>query len=133
MRPEDLSLADGGEPIFTGRVDIVEHLGELTLLYVDCGYGEPIIAKLDGNVELKRDSEVALAAPAEMLHVFDDKGRLPAHRLTLQPVCATASAACLFWRGAGLFLAPALPRTGIFFSLRYRDWNRRRRRFAATP
>ncbi len=46
----------------------------MSLLYVDCGYAEPIIAKLEGNVQLKRDTDVALAAPAEVLHVFDDKG-----------------------------------------------------------
>ena len=74
VRPEDLSLGDGGEHIFTGRVDIVEKLGELTLLYVDCGYDEPIIAKLDGNVDVARESQVTLAAPTDVLHVFDDKG-----------------------------------------------------------
>jgi ABC-type sugar transport system ATPase subunit len=75
VRPENLSLANGGaQPLFHGRIDILEHLGELTLLYVDCGYGEPIIAKLEGYVELKRGSDVALAAPPEVLHVFDDKG-----------------------------------------------------------
>jgi alpha-glucoside transport system ATP-binding protein len=76
VRPENLSLANGaGESIFKGRLDILEHLGELTLLYVDCGYGEPIIAKLEGSVQLKRDSEVALTAPASVLHVFDEKGK----------------------------------------------------------
>ncbi len=75
VRPENLMLANGGaQPLFHGRIDIIEHLGELSLLYVDCGYGEPIVAKLEGYVELKRGAEVALAAPAEVLHVFDDKG-----------------------------------------------------------
>ncbi len=75
VRPENLALANGGaQPLFHGRLDIVEHLGELTLLYVDCGYGEPIIAKLEGFVQIERGSEVALAAPPDMLHVFDDKG-----------------------------------------------------------
>jgi alpha-glucoside transport system ATP-binding protein len=75
VRPENLSLANGAQPIFKGRLDILEHLGELTLLYVDCGYAEPIIAKIEGNVQIKRDSEVALTAPASVLHVFDEKGK----------------------------------------------------------
>ncbi len=75
VRPEDLSLTNGGEPIFHGTVDIVEQLGELTLLYVNCGYGEPIIAKLEGNVAIKRNSEVQLSAPIDKLHVFDGKGQ----------------------------------------------------------
>jgi alpha-glucoside transport system ATP-binding protein len=74
VRPENLTLANGAEPIFHGRLDIVEQLGELTLLYVDCGYAEPIIAKIEGNVQIKRDTEIDLAAPADKLHVFDDKG-----------------------------------------------------------
>jgi ABC-type sugar transport system ATPase subunit len=75
VRPENLSLANGsGAPIFHGRLDIIEHLGELSLLYVDCGYEEPIIAKLEGHVKLERNSDVALAAPADVLHVFDDQG-----------------------------------------------------------
>ena len=74
VRPEDLVIANGGNPIFKGRVDIVEHLGELTLLYVDGGYDEPVIVKLDGNVPVARNSEIGLTAPIDRLHVFDPDG-----------------------------------------------------------
>jgi ABC-type sugar transport system ATPase subunit len=75
VRPEDLVLATGGDAIFKGKVEIVEHLGELTLLYVDCGFGgEPIIAKLDGNVPIERGRDIALTADIDRLHVFDEKG-----------------------------------------------------------
>ncbi len=75
VRPENLSLANGsGQPLFRGRIDILEHLGELTLLYVDCGYGEPIVAKIEGYVKIERHSEVTLSAPPGALHVFDDQG-----------------------------------------------------------
>jgi len=74
VRPENLVLTSGDDAIFRGRVDVSEHLGELTLLYVDCGYPEPIIAKLEGNVAIKRNEQVGLTAPAAALHVFDDKG-----------------------------------------------------------
>jgi len=74
VRPEDLEIATGGDAIFRGRIDVAEHLGELTLLYVDCGYQEPIIAKLDGNVPVKRNEEVGLTAPTAALHVFDADG-----------------------------------------------------------
>jgi len=80
VRPEDLNLTDGDDAIFRGRVDVSEHLGELTLLYVDCGYEEPIIAKLEGNVPIKRHAEVGLTAPVAAVHVFDDKGRAFARR-----------------------------------------------------
>jgi ABC-type sugar transport system ATPase subunit len=75
VRPEHLTVTTGDDAIFRGRVDVSEHLGELTLVYLDCGYGEPIIAKLDGNVPVKRNEEIGLAAPPGALHVFDDKGK----------------------------------------------------------
>ncbi|MEJ0012051.1 MAG: sn-glycerol-3-phosphate ABC transporter ATP-binding protein UgpC [Bauldia sp.] len=75
VRPEDLTLTQGTDAIFKGRVEIVEHLGELTLLYVDCGNpDEPVLAKLPGNAMVKRGDEVSLTAPISTLHVFDDKG-----------------------------------------------------------
>ncbi|MCP4380926.1 MAG: ABC transporter ATP-binding protein [Hyphomicrobiales bacterium] len=75
VRPEDLGLADGRETIFTGTVDIVEKLGEVTLLYVNCGNpDEPILAKLDGIANIKRGETVSLAAAASDIHVFDEKG-----------------------------------------------------------
>ncbi|MEX2318482.1 MAG: TOBE domain-containing protein, partial [Bauldia sp.] len=74
-RPEDLALTTGGDAIFKGKVEIVEHLGELTMLYVDCGYGDNhVIAKLDGNVPMERGREVGLTAPINTLHVFDENG-----------------------------------------------------------
>jgi ABC-type sugar transport system ATPase subunit len=74
VRPEDLVLTTGADAIVKGTVDIVEHLGELTLLYVDCGYDEPIVAKLDGNVAVARGSNIGLTAPTNTLHVFDENG-----------------------------------------------------------
>ena len=75
VRPEDLVIANGSGAIFNGQVDIVEKLGEVTLIYVVCGgRDEPIVAKLDGNVNIKSGAEIGLTAPAETLHVFDEKG-----------------------------------------------------------
>ena len=74
IRPEDLDVTDGADAIFHGTVDIVEKLGELTLLYVDCGYEEPVIAKLEGTVPIKRGQKVGLTAASAKVHVFDDKG-----------------------------------------------------------
>ena len=76
VRPEDMRLANGGDAVFSGTVQIVEKLGEVTLVYADCGDPEsPIIAKLDGIVPLKRGETVGLTAPTELQHVFDDQGR----------------------------------------------------------
>jgi len=76
VRPEDLAIATGSDIIFKGTVDIVEQLGEVTLLYVDCGNGaEPVVAKLDGIVSVKKGDTVALTAAADKMYVFDADGR----------------------------------------------------------
>ncbi len=75
VRPEALWIDGKGEAIFRGRVDFAEHLGELTLLYVDCGFDEPIIAKIEGYVKIDRHSEVTLSALPGVIHVFDDQGQ----------------------------------------------------------
>ena len=76
VRPEDLVLTTGNDAIFSGTVDIVEHLGEVTLLYVDCGnLEEPIVSKLDGIVEIDKGDKIGLTAPIDVLHVFDEKGK----------------------------------------------------------
>ena len=75
VRPEDLRLANGDETIFTGVIDIVEKLGEVTLIYVKSGnLEEPILAKLGGIVDVKRGDTVQLAAETKDLHVFDGNG-----------------------------------------------------------
>ena len=76
VRPEDLTLAEGTGHIFTGTVQIVEKLGEVTLIYVDCGNpAEPVLAKLDGIVSLSKGETVKLGAPTASLHVFDQNGK----------------------------------------------------------
>jgi ABC-type sugar transport system ATPase subunit len=75
VRPEDLTVTNGDNAIFKGKVEIVEKLGEVTMIYVDCGNPEePIVAKLDGNVDIGKGADVALTASIENLHVFDEKG-----------------------------------------------------------
>ena len=76
VRPEDLVLTTGNDAIFRGTVDIVEHLGEVTFLYVDCGnLEEPIVCKLDGIVEINKGDKIGLTAPIDVLHVFDQSGK----------------------------------------------------------
>ena len=68
-------LTKDGNAIFTGVVDIVEKLGEVTLLYVNTGKeDQPIVAKLDGEVNVEKGATVGLTAPVGNLHVFDEKG-----------------------------------------------------------
>ncbi len=72
VRPEDMLLAEG-ECILDGTVDVVEALGEVTLLYFVAERGhEPLIAKLPGiHADLKGQT-VRLTAAPEKVHLFAD-------------------------------------------------------------
>ncbi|MEF2070866.1 ABC transporter ATP-binding protein [Consotaella aegiceratis] len=75
VRPENLHLVDRGPALFSGTVTLVESLGEVTLVYVDIGRGEePLVAKLQGEVKLERDTTVALSAEPDALRLFDANG-----------------------------------------------------------
>jgi alpha-glucoside transport system ATP-binding protein len=70
VRPEDFRLAGNGDAgVYTGRVELVEALGEVTLLYFDTA-GANVIAKLPGTQSGLRGSEVTLAAEPAALHLF---------------------------------------------------------------
>ncbi len=76
VRPEDLVLTTGDNYLFDGTVDIVEALGEVTLLYLeDLTDGEPLIAKLPGIVDIRKGQTIRLAAEGSKLHLFDGNGK----------------------------------------------------------
>jgi multiple sugar transport system ATP-binding protein/alpha-glucoside transport system ATP-binding protein len=76
VRPEDLRIATGKNVLFEGRIDYVEQLGEVQMVYLDIGRAEvPLVVKLPGNAEIKRDSTLQLEADADTLHIFDADGR----------------------------------------------------------
>jgi alpha-glucoside transport system ATP-binding protein len=73
VRPEDLVPTDGAA-LYTGKVDIVEALGEVTLLYFEHeGDAETgVVAKLPGIHRDIRHSTVKLAADPAKLHLFHE-------------------------------------------------------------
>jgi alpha-glucoside transport system ATP-binding protein len=71
VRPEDLVHAQGDAYVYEGKVDIVEALGEVTLLYFMAEGGEhPVIGKLPGIHRDLRGSTVRLTAAPEKVHLF---------------------------------------------------------------
>ena len=55
-----------GPALFEGRIDYIEQLGEVQLVYIDLGQGaEPLTAKLGGNVALKRGAVLRIPAGDE--------------------------------------------------------------------
>lgn len=73
IRPEDFMTAEPGQAAFTGRVEITEALGEVTLLYFEKPEGQdPVIGKLPGIHRDMRGREVSLSAEPEKVHLFHE-------------------------------------------------------------
>jgi alpha-glucoside transport system ATP-binding protein len=74
VRPEDfVAAAPGGSHIFSGKVNITEALGEVTLLYLEPQDGrDPVIGKLQGIHNELRGKDVQLTADPAKVHVFLD-------------------------------------------------------------
>ncbi len=72
VRPEDF-VETSGEYIYDGKVDIVEALGEVTLLYFLPEHGrDPVIAKLHGIHPDLRGNNVRLTADPSKVHLFSN-------------------------------------------------------------
>ncbi|TNF19929.1 MAG: sn-glycerol-3-phosphate ABC transporter ATP-binding protein UgpC [Rhodobacteraceae bacterium] len=70
VRPEDL-VATEGEAIFEGKVDFIEALGEVTLLYFEKVAGaDSVIGKLAGIHTEVRGKPVRLTAVPAKVHLF---------------------------------------------------------------
>jgi len=76
VRPEDLAIATGEDFLFEGTVEIVEALGEVTLLYVNGPVEEePVVVKLPGIVDVKKGQSLRFSADKTKLHLFDAAGQ----------------------------------------------------------
>lgn len=72
VRPEDL-VQSNGDYIFEGKVDFVEALGEVTLLYMETvGSDTSVIGKLAGTHKDMRGRAVRFSAVPEKVQVFKD-------------------------------------------------------------
>ncbi|GLQ58003.1 ABC transporter ATP-binding protein [Devosia nitrariae] len=74
VRPEHLDLASPEAALFSGTVDLVEHLGEVTIAYMRLDDGTPMLAKFDRTRELEKGEILHLKAEPSDLHCFDADG-----------------------------------------------------------
>lgn len=75
IRPEDIRLSEFGEQALGGKVEFVESLGEVTMLYVIIGEStEPFIIKMQGIHDFNKGDEVYFTAEPEMTHIFNEDG-----------------------------------------------------------
>ena len=72
VRPEDFVETDG-ESIYDGRVDYIEALGEVTILYFERrANGDQVLAKLAGIHDEVRGKDVKLTADPSKVHIFHE-------------------------------------------------------------
>jgi alpha-glucoside transport system ATP-binding protein len=88
VRPEHLAIIaqETQAPLFSGTVSLVEQLGEVTIVYLDIGAAEPVIAKLEGVRPVAAGQQLALTAQHDKLHFFDAAG----NRLDVAPQALSA-------------------------------------------
>jgi multiple sugar transport system ATP-binding protein len=74
IRPEDAEIGSATQSMVR-EVQWQERLGETTYLYLRSGdETDPLVVKASGNLHASSGQRVAIALPANMLHVFDAQG-----------------------------------------------------------
>jgi multiple sugar transport system ATP-binding protein len=72
IRPDHVRISSEGS--ITGRVDLVEELGENHLLYVDAGQGRRLTVREPGDARHEAGSTVSLDLASEFCHLFRSSG-----------------------------------------------------------
>jgi multiple sugar transport system ATP-binding protein len=75
LRPESVTVAANGSAAMQARVELVERLGERTLVYARLSDGGSITAEDEGNSRVKVGETIGLAIKGEAAHLFDADGR----------------------------------------------------------
>ena len=75
VRPENLSLVDPVGALVTGEVQIAEHLGGETFVYVALPSAETVTVEIRGQAAVQPGERVGINVVAGAYHVFDSDGR----------------------------------------------------------
>ncbi|MDR3494195.1 MAG: sn-glycerol-3-phosphate ABC transporter ATP-binding protein UgpC [Ancalomicrobiaceae bacterium] len=71
VRPEHLSpAADATAQTIVRPVEMIEHFGEFSFVYLTSGDGTPLIAKVQGETAMPADKTFRLGVPAGCCHLF---------------------------------------------------------------
>ena len=74
LRPEAVRVGGRGKAATKGTVELVERLGERTLVYARLRDGQPITAEDQGDSGVKIGDDVSLKIDGAAAHVFDSDG-----------------------------------------------------------
>jgi multiple sugar transport system ATP-binding protein len=72
IRPDHIEVSPQGT--LTGRIELVEELGENHLLYVDVGHGNRLTVRMPGDAHMEKGKEVTLTLSREACHLFRQSG-----------------------------------------------------------
>ncbi|WOI09700.1 sn-glycerol-3-phosphate ABC transporter ATP-binding protein UgpC [Thalassospira lucentensis] len=75
IRPEHCSLADQDTALLSGTVEVVEHLGEAGLVYVQADGDELFVARVTGDTAIVTGSSIGIHARVEDCYLFDQNGQ----------------------------------------------------------
>jgi len=75
LRPEAVRIGGRSKAAPKAKVDLVERLGERTLIYARLSDGQPITAEDSGDSRVKIGDQVPLKIDGASAHVFDSDGR----------------------------------------------------------
>jgi len=74
LRPEDVRVGGRGKGRTKATTELVERLGERTLIYARLADGQPITAEDEGDSRVKIGDEITLRIDGAAAHVFDSDG-----------------------------------------------------------
>ena len=79
VRPEDMTVSDGGE--LSATVEVVEQLGGETIVYGRLADGQALVAKLAGQAGIRTGDRLSFTLAHERLQIFDAAGRNLRYRM----------------------------------------------------
>lgn len=75
IRPEHLRLARDGAGELSGRVEVLEQLGNSTLLHIGLKNGAQVVAEESGDCQARLGETVWLSIAPAAAHLFDSRGQ----------------------------------------------------------
>ena len=76
IRPEHIEIVSEKKSKIDGKIDLIEQLGEYTLVYINIGQSDPLIVKSENNENIKKNQKVFLDFKIINTHFFNDKGNI---------------------------------------------------------
>jgi alpha-glucoside transport system ATP-binding protein len=74
VRPEDLQVCNSDEALISGKVDVVEYLGDISLVHLMMEDGSTVQIKMIGPRRVADGSTIHLSAPPARIYAFDANG-----------------------------------------------------------